>query len=182
MSGLMNQTVESLTGYQGVIGSDHAYIHKGLAFTATMTAGSISSAHNICFTTPTVASGKFVHWRPVGITTSANYVAIQLSEGETYSAGTAVTPINRNRLSSATSSMTLVSNGATCTPAGTVLLYSGIGTSGVPTARSGGGSGAAEELVLKQATKYCLTITPAGATTVNLDLFWYEESSGLAAS
>ena len=73
---------ESITGFSTTIGSDHAYIHDGLAFTALIDTGAISAAYDIAFTTPSVASGKYVHWRPTGITTSANYVAITLREGD----------------------------------------------------------------------------------------------------
>ena len=96
-----------------------------------------------------------------------------------FSSGTAVTPINRNRISTNTSNMQTVVKGATATPAGTLIQLGGIGTSGNAVSQSGGGGAAAQELVLKQNTNYVLTLTPDGATTVTLELFWYEESKGL---
>lgn len=176
---IAEQSQECLTKYTGVISSDHAYIHDGKAFTAIIETGSISAAYDIAFKTPSVASGKFIHWRPTGVDTSADYVLFTLREGDTYSAGTAVTPINRNRLSSDTTNMQSFVKGATATPTGTIIQQAGIGAAGNPVSRSGGGSGADEEIVLKQNEEYVLTLTPAGATTVTLSLFWYEEDAGI---
>lgn len=175
---IAEQERESYTHYMAVISSDHAYVHKGLAFTGIINTGSISAAYDICFTTPSVASGLFLHWRPIGITSSANYVDIQFTEGETYTGGTAVTPINRNRHSSTTTTMQAFVKNATCTPSGTLISSSGIGSDGSRQARSGGGSGADQELLLKANTTYAITLTPAGATTCILELFWYEEPDG----
>ena len=175
---------EKLTGFITVISSDHAYIHDARAQTAVINAGSISAAYDITFTTPSIASGKFIHWRPIGITTSADYVSVVMTEDETSTGGTAVVPLNRNRAFAAThpaealSKITDMAKGATCTPAGIEVVNTGIGTSGNAAAKGGGGSGADEEFVLAQGTKYCITLTPDGATTVTLALFWYEENQG----
>lgn len=174
-----NKTKELLTGYTGVIDSDHAYVHKGIAFTAVIETGSISAAYDIAFTTPSVADGKYLHWRPIGISSSADYVDFKLREGDSFSGGTAVTPINRNRISTNTTDMQTFVKNATATPTGTIIQAGGIGTSGNPASRAGGGSAAAQELVLKQNTNYVLTLTPDGATTCVLELFWYEEDGAL---
>ena len=102
---LFNKSFEKFTGFLTEISSDHNYIHQGLGLTAIINTGSISVAYDIAFKTPTVASGKYVHWRPAGITSSADYVDVQLTETETYTGGTTITPINRNRNSSTTSIM-----------------------------------------------------------------------------
>ena len=175
----LSRANEDLTGYWGTIDSDHAYIHKGIAYKAIINTGSISAAYDIGFTTPTVASGKYIHWRPIGITSSADYVDIQLTEDETISGGTTVTPVNMNRLTTHTSDMQAFAKGVTCTPAGTLIDSTGIGSSGNPTAKAGGGAGAEQEIVLKQNTKYCITLTPDSATTCILQLFWYEETDGI---
>jgi len=176
---LIKGMVEGLTKFMAVISSDHAYIHDGIAYTAIVDSGSISAAYDIAFTTPTVASGKFIHWRPIGATTSADYVSATLREGDSYTSGSAVTPINRNRLSSNTTTMQTFVKNATVDPSGTILQQTGIGTSGNPASQAGGGAGADEELVLKQDTDYVLTLVPDGATTCLLSLFWYEEGAGL---
>ena len=176
---IAEQGQEDLTGYTAVIDSDHAYIHDGIAFTAIINTGAISAAYDIAFTTPDSNSGKYIHWRPIGIDSSADYVDFVLREGDTFSSGTTVTPINRNRLSDKLSGMQTFVYNATCTPAGTIIQRGGIGTTGNPTVLAGGGSSASQELVLKQNTNYVLTLTPAGETTCNLELYWYEESAGL---
>lgn len=169
------QKQEALTNYQTVISSDHAYIHKCLAYTAIIDTGSISSAYNIAFTTPSIADAKYIHWRPVGIRTSADYTKYVLYEGDSFSSGTAITPINRNRNSSNTSDMQTFVKGATSTPTGTIIDAGGIGSSGNPFSRTGGGAGENEELLLKPNTNYVLQLTPDGATICLLTLFWYEE-------
>ena len=183
MTEILDIAQEPLTEFISQIDSDHAYVHKGLAQTAIINTGSISAAYDICFTTPAAVDG-YVHWRPTAVTTSAEYVGMVMTEGETFSAGTAVTPINRSRKYAlanpgvSDSKITDMVKGATCTPAGTQIVNTGFGTSGNPTARSGGGSGAAQEIILAPETKYAITLTPAGATTVTLELFWYEEVKG----
>jgi hypothetical protein len=178
---ILNQFQEGLTHYAATISSDHSYVHKGLAFTAIINTGSISAAYDIAFTTPSENVGKYIHWRPIGISSSADYTGFTLYEGDTFSSGTAVTPVNRNRNVSTTSQMQTFVKGATATPAGTIIQAGGIGTSGNPTAQSGGGSGADQELLLKPDTNYVLTLTPAGATICVLELFWYEEDGYVAS-
>lgn len=175
----LNNAIERFTGYIGVIGSDHAYVHQGLAFTAIIDTGSISAAYDIAFTTPTVASGKYIHWRPIGMSSSADYVDVKLREGDTFSAGTAVTPINRNRNSTATTSMQTFVYNATSTPTGTIIQAVGVGTAGNAVSQAGGGAAADQELLLKPNTNYVLTLTPDGATSCVLELFWYEEGTGI---
>lgn len=172
---ILREFQEDFTGYVGVISSDHSYIHKGIGFKANIEVGSISAAYDICFTTPSLASGKFIHFRPTDFTTSANYIGFQLTEGETFTGGTSIVPINSNRTSTKTTEMQAFVKNATCTPSGTIIAIGGLGTSGNPTARAGGKTGEENELLLKANTTYCLTITPAGATTVTATLFWYEE-------
>lgn len=172
----LTPSTDEFTGFGVSLTGDHSYIHRGKAYTALVDTGSISAPYKISFTTP-AASAAYIHWRPIGITTSANYVAIALYEGDNYSAGSAVTPINRNRNSVAASGVAMA-KGTTVTPAGTIIDIGGFGTAGNPSAATGGAGGANEELVLKPATKYTLLLTPAGATLVTAKLFWYEESIG----
>lgn len=174
----LNKAIENFTGYMGVIGSDHAYVHKGLAFTAVINTGSISVLYKISFTTPTVASEKYIHWRPIGITTSADYCQVELYQGDTFSGGSTVTPINRNRNSSTTTAMQTFAKGTTVTLSGTLISSTGIGASGNPSARAGGGAAADQELLLLPNTSYSIGITPDSATTCILELFWYEEDEG----
>lgn len=175
----LNGAVELFTGYIGVIGSDHAYIHQGLAFTALIETPSASANYNVSFKTPEESVGKYIHWRPIGVTSSANYVSVSMYEGDTYTSGSAVTPVNRNRNSDAVTTMQAFARATTTTPSGTLLSVFGVGSSGNPSSRSGGGSGADEELLLKPDTIYTIEFDPAGTTIVTAQFFWYEEDRGV---
>lgn len=169
---------ETFTGFFTVIQSDHRYIHSGLAHTAIIDTGSISTTYNIGFTTPSTESGKYIHWRPIGMQSSSNYVTYKLFEGDSFSAGTAITTLNRNRNLNATrpSVMQDFKKGVTATPVGTLIQLTGVGAEGGPTTRSGGsGAGADRELVLLPDTDYVIQLTPAGTTSITLELYWYEE-------
>ena len=175
---LLNQSVESFTGYVGVIDSDHAYIHLGMAFTAIVDTGTISSLYKISFKTPKLEDHLWVHWRPIGISTSAQYIEVNLYEGDSFSGGTTVPVINRNRNSTEVTSVQSIVKGSTVTLNGTLISSTGIGTEGRRTA-SGGGAAADQELLLKGNTNYSIGITPAGSTACLLELFWYEEGRGV---
>jgi hypothetical protein len=172
---------EGLTGYMAVIQSDHAYVHASLSYTIALDAGTISSAYYVALETPTVASGKEIHFRPTGagITTDANAVKYVLYEAPTsYTGGTAYTPFNRNRDSVQTSQST-VKYGVTPT-LGTakILDIAYIGTAGNPSARGGGQSGGGvDEIILKAETTYIFAFTPGGSTNASFTVFWYEENA-----
>jgi len=165
---------EQLTGDLTNITSDHAYIHRGRAFTA-IGSGTTGATYRIGFTTPAESAGISIHWRPISITTTANAVGVTLTEGDSFTDGSALAPINRNRNSSRTSLMQAFDQGVTSSPSGTVLQSLTIGTEGNPNSRSGGAAGAEEELLLKPDTDYVFTLVPAGSTTMTFTLFWYEE-------
>lgn len=172
---LHRDLLDELTEKAAVISTDHNYIHKGRAYTAYIDTGSISSAYRIGFTTPEASDEAFIHWRPIGVSTSADYIKFELTEGDSFTSGTDVTPRNRNRNFTDASNMQVFSKGVTSTPSGPVIDHDGLGASGNPASRSGGGSGENEELLLKPDTDYVITLTPDGATTCLLKLFWYEE-------
>lgn len=169
------QEQEGLTKYKGVITSDHAYIHQGKGFTAVINVGTISAAYKIGFTTPTAAVNRHIHWRPASITTDTAYCLVELYEGDAFTEGTAVTPINRNRNSATVTAMQAFAKGVTVTPAGTRLAIVGVGTAGTPASSSGGGGGSEHELLLKPDTNYVVQITPSAGTDVTAELFWYDE-------
>ena len=174
---------EGLTKYMGVIGSDHAYIHDGIAFTVLGITGSIAAGATtkFRFTTPTVASGKYIHWRPAHIDGISTGVTYELYESPTASAGSTATPINRNRLSSNTSAMQLFNSGATVS-GGTLIQIIGGGTGSTGVTNAGGTGGAQNELVLAQNTEYAIVLTNRSGSTATLivyEFFWYEETSGL---
>lgn len=177
---------ELFTKYLPVIQSDHAYIHKGLAFTYLGTTGSLSAgaSTSIEFTTPSVGSGKFVHFRPTFISSSANYLTMSLNEASTTTGGGSVlTDIkNRNRNSTTASAFQTLKTAVTVSVAGTQIDTLATGVAGGGSNNSGGqGGGAQEELLLIPNTKYTMTFTNAGTVTATIGiykLFWYEESMG----
>lgn len=171
---------ESLTGSLISITSDHAYIHKGKAFTISLSFGSISSAYYIVLETPAASVG-YIHFRPLSatITTDANSVSYVMHEAITsYTGGTSYTPFNRNRNSSSVFGG-VVKYGVTPTIGSAIQLDHMIaGTTGNPNSRGGGNSGGNDEIVLLPETKYLFGFTPGGATNVNFNVFWYQESYG----
>jgi hypothetical protein len=184
-SDILQKAQEGLTGYLGVIQSDHAYIHDGIGYAALITSASIAAGadYKIQFTTPGENSGKFIHFRPVHLTTTANVTRVRMYEDSTsISGGTAVTIYNHNRLSTNVSGVT-INQGVTATNGNALPVGTVAGTDGNTASRTGGGTdGSAEEWVLKQGTEYTFMISNVGSTTAtvaDLILFWYEELKGI---
>ena len=176
----LDQT-DKFTGFQCVAQSDHAYIHQGIGFGLSGTTGSLAAAatHSISFITPN--NGKYIHWRPTGLSSTANTLQMRLAEESVMSSGNAATPKNHNRNSHTVSSVT-IATAATLTTEGTILQYAQVGGGTNAGNASGGGSdGSAEEWVLKPNTTYSIRFENVGASTATVgyyNLFWYEESSG----
>lgn len=174
-------TIERLTGYIATITSDHAYIHYGKAFSISLDLGSISSVYYVSLDTPANTVG-YIHFRPgsAGITTDANSVEYKLYENPTsYTGGSAYTPFNRNRNSSTVSGCT-VKYGVTPTLGSAITIDNlQIGSTGAPNSRAGGSGGGNDEIILKPSETYIFAFTPAGATNVSFNCFWYEETSGV---
>jgi len=175
---ILEQQQEGLTKYVGTISSDHAYIHQGKGKISIVEAGSISASYKIGFKTPKVASGKYVHWRPVGLFSDADTVKYRLYEDNAYTGGTAndIETLNRNLNGVTLSQMQDVKKGVTATLTGELIQLIRAGSTGNPSARSGGGAGADEERLLLPDTDYVVEILPGGATNVDVELFWYEEN------
>ena len=172
---------EAVTGDVAVISTDHKYIHEGQAFSASIETTSIAAggSYEIRFKTPASTVG-YVHARPTSISTTANLTKLAFYEGATFSGnGTAVTPLNRNRPTSATTAATLVGKAATSSDTGDFMYAFTVGAGGGPQTRAGGGlPGEADEWVLKADTEYLIVVSNIGSTTATvgyINLFWYEE-------
>ena len=176
----LTPSTDDFTGFNIDITGDHAYIHKGKAFSVQgQTSLAAAATYSLTLTTP-AASVAYVHLRPAMLSSSASYAKMTILEAPTFTAGTAATPYNRNR-NSATAASTVYKYNAGYTSGGTALDLFTVGTGGNPTARSGGSAGADQELVLKPATTYLFLIdNPTGGATSNIawQLFWYEETAG----
>ena len=170
--------LEIFTGAVRNIDNDHAYIHEGKLFSATykatLTAG---SSIYISFTTPN--TDKVVHYRPASLTTSADNVTSLFFEGGTFTGGSPLIAVNRNRNSLSTAEV-LINTGVTSTLDGT-LLHTGFlgGGVGVGQSRSGGELGETQEWVLKKNTVYLIKLTNGSTSSNTLCLGgrWYEEDA-----
>ena len=169
---------ERLTNAAQTIDTDHAYIHEGYAFQVGEVA-SINGTRKYRFKTPssTESNFRYIHMRPNSIDIEKGTLLIRFQEGSTsVSTGTAVTPVNRNRNSATTSSVTFVP-GVTATTAGTDIysqkLHAGGGDG------NGGQSVEPLEWVLKPNTEYIINLTTTAATSVSANFFWYEEEMGV---
>jgi hypothetical protein len=168
---------ERVTSAVRTIDTEHSYIHSGIMFSTyksiSMTAGGTSKVQ---LTTP---SSKYIHWRPSNIATRGDNVTVTLYEdSSTATAGGTMTAYNRDRVSSITSQMTILSS-ATVTTNGTAIdaAYIGGGT-GTGGNRSGSETGEKNEMIFKQETNYTVEVVngSTAANTVFLKLQWYEEA------
>lgn len=184
---LIEGTTEKLTGYTGVISSDHAYIHKGISFMVTGITGSISAGgtYKFRFKTPdansptTAYDQKYIHWRPAGVDGISTGVTYELYEAPTASAGSDATILNRNRNHSRTSQMQAFTAGATVS-GGTRVQIIGGGTGSTGSANAGGGAAAEHEILLKPNTDYGIVLTNRSGSTATLityEFYWYEEAA-----
>ena len=171
---------EPLTGYVAQITSDHAYIHKGIAYATAVNTTLLGNATKyLTITTPAGSSG-YIHFRPTTVSTTASGVSVSFFEGATFTGGNTVTPRNHNR-NVADTSIASVKADASVTVDGTLLFNFSVGSA---TRRSSGGSGGADdEILFKPNTDYCLKITNLTSTDTQIfnTFFWYEEENGFIA-
>lgn len=189
IAALLRKAIERLTGYVGVVQSDHAYIHDGIGFHVTNTV-TINDGATLKFQfvtpnpeDPATGKQKYIHWRPSSIGTSAAGVRYTLYEESTsISGGSAVTKLNMNRNSLKTSKIATFNTGVTATE-GTAIQFGVFGTAGNPAKAAGGGGGSENEQVLKGNTAYTINLVNLGGanSAVSYDFFWYEEEKGLDA-
>ena len=177
LRGFPRSLIEGLTKYMAVISSDHAYIHQGIGKVAIVEAGSISASYKIGFKTPSVASGKYIHWRPAGLFSDANAVKFRLYEDNAYIGGTDndIETLNRNLDGIVPSYMQDMKKGVAAVLTGTLIQLIRVGSTGNIFTSSGGGAGADDERVLLPDTDYVIEVLPGGATNTDVELFWYEE-------
>ena len=171
-------SVDFVTGALEMIMTDHANIHTGDLYTAITKFNMLAAGtRKITFQTPAT---RYMHFRPSLISSTLDKLTIDLYEGSSgNTAGTPLTAVNRNRISTKIAA-SVVTDNQTVTTNGTAIdqIYlGGSTTSGVIFL----GSGAEDELVLKQNTVYTLLFTngSASAQDVAVRLKWYEENIGV---
>jgi len=121
----------------------------------------------------------YVHFKAVGITAAAAVVTVSLVEN-TEVTGTALelTPVDLNRVTANTSKCTITATLESSRAPGGVLLKTLIARGTAQgAARYSDDAGYPEEIVFKPGLNYVLEFAPAGATAIDYQIFWYEESS-----
>jgi hypothetical protein len=160
------------TGARITIGEIHAYIHRGIVFDLSE---KITLAPSATIYLTGKPNGKVVHFHKEIYQVSQGGIEIRLLEDVTATGGTAVTPLNRNRLSARTSSFE-VKLGATVTNTGLPLRLVGFPAAAIPTARVVQSGAETEEWILKNGITYALEIKNLSADEkiIYADLCWYE--------
>ena len=167
---LRNST--DFTGARITMGEIHAFIHRGIVFDLSRKI-TLPASQTIYLVGKT--NGKSIHFHAEEYTASAGGVEFRLLEGVTFTGGTEIVGLNRNRLSSQEPTLEIFS-GATVTNTGTELYIIGfpIGTTPV----SGGGQKGAEteEWILKPQTNYAIEIKNLNNAEriIYASLSWYE--------
>ena len=145
---------------------DHYYVE---GYTTISTDGVLK----VALVTPNTAKWAHLTWdiSSNGMLTSEFY-----EDAEGISGGSEVTPLNNNRNSSNTSSITLTS-GVTATGDGTLISKSKWGGTGFKVVTGGAGA-RADELVLKQDTTYLRKfISGSDNNIISFKAMWYEHTS-----
>ena len=170
---------ERVTDAQKIIDNDHAYIHAGKLFTHA-THFDLLTAASTKFTFLTPATG-YIHYRPVNVVSSVDKLTVNFYEGSSgNSGGSVITPINRNRNSSAVSGAVFKS-GVTVTTNGTKLTETYMaGSTGIGQARSGAQLSSSNEWVFKPNTLYTFEFINGSTAknTIFAEFQFYEETLG----
>lgn len=164
--------VDRISESLGVIDVLHHRTHQGVVFDRSHTFAGVLAGNDVDILLQVPAEGPPSHAQ-VEVNSGAS-ATVTFFEGTTFSdPGTALTPVNRNRISSKTAVL-LVSHTPVVTMPGTELISrfipSGQG------AQAAGGSSSFEEYILNFGTNYLLRITNEGAQAenINIILTWYE--------
>lgn len=163
--------VDMTSGALEAIDTPHAAVHKGWAFSlsrpVTLPAG---LDDEIRLATPD--SDVRVHFIMTVLSDAAVTVSLYETTSLTHNAGNALTPINRDRNSSATSDCTVCH-----TPGGSgdgSLIWSGQAGANNFLSTMPGDSSSRIEFVLKKNTAYLIRVAGAENDVVTTNLEWYE--------
>ena len=167
---------ERVTGAPKFIDTDHAYVHQGIAFEASISRAEAETTGRWVFKTP---ASDYIHYRPAFVSVAKGDVTCELWEdttaASTGAAGwTPVTAYNRRRTSTNTAT-SLIYSAATSTGGTKIDSWRLWGSTGAGGAGGGAQMGQPLEWVLKQGTEYRLAFDTTQAFSANL--FWYEEDN-----
>jgi len=171
---------DGVTSAINTIGYEHHEIHSGSHFFVT---GYQDLAANdvLDFTWLIPDTTKWVHWTFHIDTESETLWQIYENVVATNALANAVTPNNSNRNSTKSSGTTmkfehqadLAAANADTNVTGGTLIASGISGSG----KDAGQDKRSNEMIMKQATLYCLRATANAAGFVDFDMQWYEHTN-----
>jgi hypothetical protein len=188
---------ESVVEAKTIINSDHAYIHRGIGFMASLDIGGLAAAAGESYSFKTPAA-KYIHLKNLELIGIGAGVSLAIIRGTTAdplvvaSAGDVATeltgPHNAND-NTTTASGVVIKKTPTYTDNKDGAVWDSIRVLGTSTNqfKSTATEGYSDnfELVLKSNTYYILTFTnlSAGggdaATQVYARMFWYEENEGV---
>lgn len=178
-------TISLATGSNSAISSTSAQVAAAVnaasALVAATAEGTGAGIVNAVSSTA-LAGGKaavYVHFKTSDFTAAADIVTLRILENATYT-GTAATftPINKNRVLKTASKVAMTGTlAASVTTTSAVVIDTLVArgtTAGA--ARHSSTKSQAEEFVMDPGTAYLLEFTPKGATAIDYEIFWYEES------
>lgn len=171
-TGIKEIWLDKTTRTLPTIDYEHYAVHLGSSFSVSeyATVGAAATREYILVTPSSTAWAHLV-WEIQGtlVTTIAFYEDATTSDN-----GTAITSINRNRNSIAVSGVSIYHT-PTLTGDGNLIYTEKFGVTSGNQIRIGGKSRAAQEIVLKQNTKYLLRITSGTAgNVISTNARWYD--------
>lgn len=161
-----------LTGAQISMDEVHAFVNRGIVYdlSAKITLGASATVYLTGQT-----NGAVVHFIRENYIADLGGIEFRLLEGVTFTGGTAMSPLNRNRTSSNVATLQ-VKSGSTVTNTGTELYLVGIPKSTSPFGRIAQSGSDTVPWVLDSETNYAIEIKnlSADVKTVYAELSWYE--------
>lgn len=170
---MINAAFDPAGGSFKSIDSETYLIHAGVCFDVSSVGNVVANSGTLVFTGEPGALP--VHFHDLSITSTSGPVLLELIEEPTISAaGSAVTPYNRNRVSTNTALMS-VKGGATIT-GGTVISARKINESGSGAHDQGGTGVFGGEWVLPTDSTYAVRVTniSGGEVTIDANFYFYE--------
>jgi len=166
--------VDGMTHVLNTIDYEHHEIHEGSHFFVAGY-GTFAADEDIDFQITTPSSQKWAHMTFSFQSTGA--VVFSIYEGAVVQAGTAVTPVNSNRNSKKTSSLTVQYDGIVDT-AGTLIYQQAWGYTSTPSKSEGGISGRNNEIVLRAGTTYRFLVeSDSAGNIISYNSEWYEHTN-----
>jgi hypothetical protein len=173
---ILSNSTDETTQCVKTIDFEHHEIHEGDHFSVTGFE-SVNSGASVNFVTQTPNTTKWTHM--TFDVQGTSQTEIRVYEGATWSGGTSSSPINNNRNSATTSTLT-VSYKPTVTASGTLIYSQSRGLKGATPAVADnvGNIVRTHELILKSGTSYLWAIKSADdSNVISYQGHWYEHTN-----